>query len=69
LRDFKLREPLFILGILPFHNVNVDLSMGRMQREKTESKRAHGQAGWPRSVVGRPHFAPINSGISPKIPL
>jgi hypothetical protein len=42
LRDFKGREPLFLLGILPFHNMNVELSMGRMQREKTESKRAQG---------------------------
>jgi hypothetical protein len=40
LRDFKGREPLFLLRILSFHNINVDLSMGRMQREKTESKRA-----------------------------
>jgi hypothetical protein len=36
LRDFKGREPLFLLGILPFHNMNVDLPTGRMQREKTE---------------------------------
>jgi hypothetical protein len=35
LRDFKGREPLFLLGILLFHNMNVDLSMGRMQWEKT----------------------------------
>jgi hypothetical protein len=35
------RTPLF-LGILPFHNMNVDLSMSRMQWEKTESKRAEG---------------------------
>jgi hypothetical protein len=39
---FKGREPLFLLRILPFHNMNIDLSMSRMQREKTESKRAHG---------------------------
>jgi hypothetical protein len=25
LRDFKGREPLFLLRILPFHNMNVDL--------------------------------------------
>jgi hypothetical protein len=31
LKDFKGREPLFLLRILPFHNTNVDLSMGRMQ--------------------------------------
>jgi hypothetical protein len=30
LRDFKGSEPLFLLRILLFHNVNVDLSMGRM---------------------------------------
>jgi hypothetical protein len=40
LRDFKGREPLLLLRILPFHNMNVDLSMGRMQREKTKLKRA-----------------------------
>jgi hypothetical protein len=42
LSDFKGREPLFLLIILPFHNMNVDLSTGRMQQEKTESKRAQG---------------------------
>jgi hypothetical protein len=62
LRDFKGRKPLFLLRILPFHNMNVEFSMGRMQREKTKSKRAQGQA-------GRPHFAPKNSGFSSKIPL
>jgi hypothetical protein len=51
-RDFKGRKPLFLLGILPFHNMNVDLSMSRMQQGKIESKRAQGQAGWPRSVAG-----------------
>jgi hypothetical protein len=66
LRDFKGREPLFLLGILAFHNMNVDLSTGRMQREKTELKRAQGQVGRPRCVVGRPHFAPKNSRIFPK---
>jgi hypothetical protein len=40
LRDFKGNGHLFLLGILLFHNINVDLSTGRMQREKTESKRA-----------------------------
>jgi hypothetical protein len=30
LRDFKGREPVFLLGILPFHNMNVDLSTGRI---------------------------------------
>jgi hypothetical protein len=40
LRDFNGRELLFLLGILPFHNMNIDLSMGRMQREKTKSKMA-----------------------------
>jgi hypothetical protein len=56
--DFKGREPLFLLRILPFHNMNVDLSMGIMQQEKTNSKRAQGQAGWPRSVDGRTNGAP-----------
>jgi hypothetical protein len=40
--DFKWREPLFFLGILPFHNMHDDLSTGRMQWEKIESKRAQG---------------------------
>jgi hypothetical protein len=40
LRDFKGREPLFLLGILPFHNIYVDLSTSIFQREKIESKRA-----------------------------
>jgi hypothetical protein len=31
LRDFKGREPLLLLRILPFHNVNVGLSISRMQ--------------------------------------
>jgi hypothetical protein len=66
-RDFKGREPLF-LRILLFHNMNVDLSTGRMQQEKTESKRAQGQVRWPRSVAGQPHFAPQHSGIFPKFP-
>jgi hypothetical protein len=69
LRDFKGREPLFLLGILLFHNMNIDLSTVRMQWGKTESKRAQGQAGWPRSVASRQHFAPKNSGIFPKSPL
>jgi hypothetical protein len=71
LRDFGKkweRTPLF-LRILPFHNTNVELSTSRMQREKTKSKRAQGQVGWPRSVDGRPHLAPQNSGIFPKISL
>jgi hypothetical protein len=34
-----------------------------MQQEKTKSKRAHGQAGRPRSVAGWPQFAPKNSRI------
>jgi hypothetical protein len=68
LRDFIGREPLFLLRILPFHNMNIDLSMGRMQREKTKSKRAQGQAEHPRCVAGRPHFAPKNSRIFPKFP-
>jgi hypothetical protein len=46
--------------------MNVDLSTGRMQWEKSESKRAQGQAGRPRSVAGRPHFAPENYEIFPK---
>jgi hypothetical protein len=45
LSNFKGREPLFLLGILPFHNMNVNLSTGRMQREKTESKRPRGRLG------------------------
>jgi hypothetical protein len=48
--------------------MNIDLSMGRMQQKKTESKMAQGQAGWARSVPNRPHFAPKNSGIFPKFP-
>jgi hypothetical protein len=40
--------------------MNVDLSIGRMQQEKTESKRAPGQAERPRSVAGHPLFAPQN---------
>jgi hypothetical protein len=39
-----------------------------MQQEKNESKRAHGQAGRPRSVASRPQFAPKNFGIFPKFP-
>jgi hypothetical protein len=31
LKDFKGRELLFLLGILPFRNMNVDLSTSRMQ--------------------------------------
>jgi hypothetical protein len=46
--------------------MNVDLSMSRMQWEKTESKRAQGRAGRPRSVAGRPHFVPKNSEIFSK---
>jgi hypothetical protein len=62
------RTPLF-LRILPFHNTNIELSTGRMQHEKTELKRAPGQAGRPRSVASRPHFASKNSGIFSKIPM
>jgi hypothetical protein len=58
----KGENPLFFRGNSPFHNVHDDLSMGRMQREKTESKSAQGQ-------TRRPHFAPKNSGIFPKIPI
>jgi hypothetical protein len=68
MRDCKGREPLFLLRILPFDNKNIDLWMSRMQREKTELKMAHGQAGQPRRVAGRPHFAPKNSRIFPKSP-
>jgi hypothetical protein len=50
------------------HNMNVDLSTSRMQREKTESKRTQGQVGRPRSVAGQPHFIPKNYGIFPKFP-
>jgi hypothetical protein len=42
LRDFKGREPLFLLRILPFHNINVDLSTSVLQWEKTKLKRAQG---------------------------
>jgi hypothetical protein len=41
LRGFRGREPLFLCRILSFHNTNDDLSMGKMQQEKAESKRAH----------------------------
>jgi hypothetical protein len=34
LRDFKGREPLFLLRILPFHNMNIDLSMSTRALEK-----------------------------------
>jgi hypothetical protein len=67
--DFKGREPLFFLRILMFHNMHDGLSTGRMQREKTESKREQGQTGRPRNVAGRTHFAPKNSVIFSKIPL
>jgi hypothetical protein len=43
--------------------------MGIMQQEKTKWIRAQEQAGWPKSVTGRPHFAPKNSGVFPKIPM
>jgi hypothetical protein len=40
-----------------------------MKWEKTESKRAQGQAGRPRSVAGQPHFAPLEIlGFFPKFP-
>jgi hypothetical protein len=48
--------------------MNVDILMSRMQQEKKESKRAHGQAGRPRSVTDHPQFAPKNSWIFPKFP-
>jgi hypothetical protein len=60
LRDLKGENPFFF-RILLFHNMNVDLSTSRMQQEKTELKRAQGQA-------GQPHFVPKNSGIFPKFP-
>jgi hypothetical protein len=52
LRDLKGENPPPpFLRILPFHNTNVDLTMGRMQREKTESIRVQEQVGgqevWP----------------------
>jgi hypothetical protein len=31
LKNFKGWEPRFLFGILPFHNMNDDLSMGRME--------------------------------------
>jgi hypothetical protein len=48
--------------------MNVDLSTSGMLWEKTELKRAQGQAGRPRSVAGWPHFAPKYFGIFPKFP-
>jgi hypothetical protein len=48
--------------------MNDDLSTGRMQREKTESKKAQGQAGWPRSVAGGHTLPPKILGSSPKFP-
>jgi uncharacterized protein YyaL (SSP411 family) len=49
--------------------MSVDLSTSRMQQEETELERAHGRAGWPRSVAIRPHFVPKNYGIFfPKFP-
>jgi hypothetical protein len=59
LRYFKGRGPLFLLRILPFHNMNVDLSMCRMQWENTESKRAQGQARRPRSVLASHTLLPL----------
>jgi hypothetical protein len=66
LRALKGENPSFP-QILPFHNTNIELSMGRMQRENTELKRAQGQAGRPRNVASRPHSDSKNSGIFPKI--
>jgi hypothetical protein len=66
--DLKGENPYFPQN-LPFHSMNVDLSTSRMHCKKTESKRAQGQAGQPRSVVGRPHFVPKNYGFFSKIPL
>jgi hypothetical protein len=48
--------------------MNIDLSMSRMQRERTELERAQGHAERARGVAGRPHFVPKNSGIFPKFP-
>jgi hypothetical protein len=42
LRDFKGREPLFLLELLVFYNMNVDLSTGKMQREKDRVKKGSG---------------------------
>jgi hypothetical protein len=67
LRDFKGREHLFLLGILPLHNMNVDLSMSRLEQEKTESKKAQGLGGqevWP---AGNTLPSKI-LGFSPKFP-
>jgi hypothetical protein len=69
LKDFKGREPLFFLRISLFHNMRVELSVGGMHWEKTMLKRAQGQAGQPRRVASRPHFAPKYSEIFSKIPL
>jgi hypothetical protein len=49
--------------------VNVKLTTDGFQWEKTEPIWAQGSGGWPRSVTGRPNFAPKNSEFSPKIPL
>jgi hypothetical protein len=69
LRDFKGREPLFLLGILAFHNMNVDLSTGRMQREKTKSKRAQGQAGVAKKCGRAATLCPQKFWVFPKISL
>jgi hypothetical protein len=47
--------------------MNVDLSMSRMQREMIKSKRAQGQARWPRSGAGHTS-SPKILGIFPKFP-
>jgi hypothetical protein len=53
---------LLFLGILPFHNTNVELSMGGMQWEKTPSRKGF------RGRTGAQQ-APKNSIFFPKKPL
>jgi hypothetical protein len=48
--------------------MNDDLSKGRRQWKKTESKKAQGQARRKRCVASHPHFGNINFRIFPKFP-
>jgi hypothetical protein len=45
LKDFKGRESLFFLRILPFHNMHVDLSTGGMQGKRPSRKGPRGMPG------------------------
>jgi hypothetical protein len=51
LRDVKGENPSFSWNFL-FHNMNIDLSMSRMQQEKIESKGP--RAGWAVKKCGQP---------------